>query len=276
MLLVLLLIAIGIGIMGSLLGIGGGIFLVPLLILLFDVDIQIAAATSLVAVIVTSSTSASSYLHEGYVNVKLGMFLETFTTAGAVIGALLVVYLDPSTIEVVLAVALIYASVYMMFRSESKPVILSGASQSPLCRRFRCQYADESMGGGVEYDIKNVRTGVLGSFVAGNLSGLVGIGGGIVKVPIMNISMGVPIKAATATSNFMLGVTAVAGVLVYLSNGFIAPVLTGVVCIGIFTGAIVGSRTMPRLKGTFVRSLFGAILIVIAITLILRASGVWV
>jgi len=260
--------------MGSILGIGGGVFLVPLLVLVFDIDIQIAAATSLVAVIATSSTSASSYLHEGYVNVKLGMFLETFTTAGAVIGALLVVYLTPSTIEIVLAMALVYASVYMMFRAEPKPIISASGSQSPLCRRFRCRYSDESTGSDVEYDIRNARVGAFGSFVAGNLSGLVGIGGGIVKVPIMNISMGVPIKAATATSNFMLGVTALAGVLVYLSHGFIAPVLTGVVCIGIFMGATLGSRTMPRLRGTFVRFLFGAILLVIAATLVLRASGV--
>lgn len=259
---------------GSLLGIGGGVFLVPVLTLLLGIDIRVAVATSLIAIIVTSSTSSSSYLHEGLVNVKLGMLLETFTTVGAVIGAVIVAVLSPSAIELILGVALVYTAVYMQLRKgidHEKRVLDSSASD--FRRRFRSSFRDMATNERVEYDVKNLKRGAAGSFIAGNLSGLVGIGGGIIKVPMMNIWMGVPIKAATATSNFMLGVTAVASAMVYLSNGYVAPVLTAIVAIGIFIGAFIGSRKLPKISSNWVRTVFAAMLIVIALIMFLRAAG---
>lgn len=269
----MLLISVAIGIIGSILGIGGGIFLVPILTLILDIDIRIAAATSLVAIIVMSSTSSSSYLHEGLVNVKLGMFLETFTTAGAVIGAVFVVILEPSTIEIVLGVTLVYTAIYMQLKKEENIIHKGEGPLSAFRSRFRSRFRDPAANKVVEYDVENIGKGAAGSFIAGNLSGLVGIGGGIIKVPAMNIWMGVPIKAATATSNFMLGVTAVASAIVYISNGFIAPALTAVVAIGIFLGASIGSRTLPRISAGRVRTAFAAILVVIGILMFMKAAG---
>ncbi len=273
-LLILLVAAIFIGVIGSLLGIGGGIFLVPIMTLGLGIDIKIAAATSLVTIIVTSSTSASRFLRQGFVNVKLGMFLEMFTVSGAIIGAVLVTYLTPQSIEVVFGFVLIYTAFYMWLRREVECRLVeadSPAASHP--GRFDGSFHDESVGKACRYEVKNVPRGAVVSFIAGNLSGLIGVGGGIVKVPAMNLWMGVPIKAATATSNFMIGVTAVASALVYLSNGLIAPVVTSVAAIGIFIGAIFGSRIMVKMAGGTLRLAFAATLLVIAVLMFIRAGG---
>lgn len=273
-LLILLVAAIFIGVIGSMLGIGGGIFLVPIMTLGLGIDIKIAAATSLVTIIVTSSTSASRFLRQGYVNVKLGMFLEMFTVSGAIIGAVLVTYLTPQSIEVVFGFVLIYTAFYMWLRREVECRLMEEDSQvASHPGRFDGSFHDEKAGKACRYAVKNVPHGAVASFIAGNLSGLIGVGGGIVKVPAMNLWMGVPIKAATATSNFMIGVTAVASALVYLSNGLIAPVITAVAAIGIFIGALLGSRIMVRMAGGTLRIAFALTLIVIAVLMFVRAGG---
>jgi len=262
-----------IGVMGAILGIGGGIFLVPALTIILDIDIKIAAATSLIAVIVTSSTSASSYVRKGLVNIRLGMFLEMFSTAGAVIGAILVAFLAPSAIEFILGIALIYAAIYMQIKrkSESKDAVSSTISHAK--GRFDSEFSDAQTGESVRYSVKNVERGAAGSFVSGNLSGLIGIGGGIILVPVMNGLMRMPIKASTATSNFVLGVTALAGVLVYLSNGYVAPVLTAIVCIGVFAGASIGTAIQPRISGAIVSISFACLMILIAAIMFGRSLG---
>jgi len=273
-LLILLVASVFIGIIGSMLGIGGGIFLVPIMTLGLGIDIKVAAATSLVAIIVTSSTSASKFLRQGFVNVRLGMFLEMFTVSGAIIGAVLVTYLTPQSIEVVFGFVLIYTAFYMWLRKEVEHGLSEGdpSAASP-ASRFDGSFHDDHAGKTCRYAVKNIPRGGAASFVAGNLSGLIGVGGGIVKVPAMNLWMGVPIKAATATSNFMIGVTAVASALVYLSNGLIAPVVTSVAAIGIFAGAILGSRIMVKMAGGTLRAVFALILVVIAILMFVRAGG---
>jgi uncharacterized protein len=273
-LLILLAAAVFIGVIGSMLGIGGGIFLVPIMTLGLGIDIKIAAATSLVTIIVTSSTSASRFLRQGYVNVKLGMFLEMFTVSGAIIGAVLVIYLTPQSIEVVFGLVLVYTAFYMWLRREVACRLVD--AESPAAGhpgRFDGSFLDENAGKACRYEVKNVQRGAFASFIAGNLSGLIGVGGGIVKVPAMNLWMGVPIKAATATSNFMIGVTAVASALVYLSNGLIAPVVTSVAAIGIFIGAILGSRIMVKMAGRTLRLVFAATLLAIAVLMFVRAGG---
>ena len=271
-LLILLVASVFIGVIGSMLGIGGGIFLIPIMTLGLGIDIKVAAATSLVTIIVTSSTSASGYLKDGFVNVGLGMFLEMFTVTGAIIGAVLVFYLRPDIIEAIFGIVLVYAAFYMRF---SKDVVCRPVAQGAAVKRsrFTGRFYDQCSNQVLEYDVKSFPKGAGASFVAGNLSGLIGVGGGIVMVPAMNLWMGVPMKAASATSTFVLGVTAVASALVYLSNDFMAPVITAVAAIGIFIGAMLGTRTMPKITGGALRTVFSITLIVIAILMFLRAGG---
>jgi len=271
-LLILLVASILIGIIGSMLGIGGGIFLIPIMTLGLAIDIKVAAATSLVTIIVTSSTSASGYLKDGLVNVGLGLLLEMFTITGAIIGAVLVVYLRPDLIEAIFGIVLVYAAFYMRFSKDvaCRPVAKDAAAKRS---RFTGRFYDQCSDQVLEYDVSNLPKGAGASFVAGNLSGLIGVGGGIVMVPAMNLWMGVPMKAASATSTFILGVTAVASALVYLSNGYMAPVITAVAAIGIFIGAMLGTRTMPKITGGALRTVFSITLIVIAILMFLRAGG---
>jgi hypothetical protein len=273
-LLILLAASILIGIIGSMLGIGGGIFLIPIMTLGLDIDIKVAAATSLVTIIVTSSTSASGYLKDGFVNVGLGMFLEMFTVTGAIIGAVLVVYLRPDIIEAIFGIVLVYAAFYMRFSRDVECRSIaqgSSAKRSRFTGRFYDRRADQIL----EYDVNHLPRGAGASFVAGNLSGLIGVGGGIVMVPAMNLWMGVPMKAATATSTLILGVTAVASALVYLSNGLMAPVITAAAAIGIFIGATIGTRAMPKITGGALRAAFSVTIIVIAILMFLRAGGLF-
>jgi hypothetical protein len=272
-LLVLLLVSILIGVIGSLLGIGGGVFLIPIMTLGLGIDIKVAAATSLVTIIVTSSSSAPRYLREGLVNVKLGMFLEIFTVTGAIIGALLVSYLDTNMVEALFAIVIIYAAFYMQVRMKdpSNP----GIPDQMLPSRFNGRYRDEGSGELRQYGVKNMPRGAAAGFVAGNLSGLIGVGGGIVKVPAMHIWMGVPMKAAAATSNFMIGVTAVASALVYLANGLVAPVITASAAIGIFIGATMGSRMMGKITGRGLRTIFSIILVAVSVIMFLKAGGVF-
>jgi len=272
-LLILLIVSILIGVIGSLLGIGGGVFLIPIVTLALGIDIKVAAATSLVTIIVTSSTSAPKYLREGIVNVGLGMFLEIFTVTGAIIGAVLVVYLSQSLVEALFAIVIIYAAVYMMFGIDAKKEIHPPAPSGTSHWRFNGRYRNESTGEAEDYGVRNLSRGGAAGFIAGSLSGLIGVGGGIVKVPAMHIWMGVPMKAAVATSNFMIGVTAVASALVYLANGLVAPLITAAAAIGIFIGATVGSRSMQKITGRGLRTIFSVMLVIISMIMFLRAGG---
>lgn len=272
-LLILLLVSILIGAIGSLLGIGGGVFLIPIMTLGLGIDIKVAAATSLVTIIVTSSTSAPKYLQQGIVNVGLGMFLEVFTVTGAIIGAVAVAYLSQSLVEAIFGIVLIYAAAYMLMGVEQGREVHPPAEPGTSMLRFNGRFRDESTGETREYGVKGLPKGAAAGFVAGNLSGLIGVGGGIVKVPAMHIWMGVPMKPAAATSNFMIGVTAVASALVYLANGYVAPMITAAAAIGIFIGAMAGSRTMSKITGKSLRAIFSVTILVISVIMFLRAGG---
>lgn len=273
--LILIIIAIVIGIIASMLGIGGGVFLIPILTLGFGIDIKVAAATSLVTIIVTSSTSASRYLEGGFVNINLGVFLELFSVIGAIVGAIAVIYLQDFIIEAIFGLVLIYTAVYMWKTrdADSKVCVDKNITSISGKARFRGKFYDECTKETIEYDVKHLGPGAGTSFIAGNLSGLIGVGGGIVNVPAMNLMMGVPMKAAASTSNFMIGVTAVASALVYLSNGLMAPVIIAATSIGIFIGAIIGTRMLLKIKGTTLRIVFAVTIILIAILMFLRAGG---
>lgn len=268
----ILAFSLGAGLLGSLLGLGGGIVIIPALTLVFGYPMQAAIGASLIGVIATSTGAASYYVQEGMSNIRLGMVLETATTAGSVIGALVAVYTNQQILAVAFGVLLIYASFYMVRRPERLAPPSKGR-KSDTYFDLSAGYVDKKDGSEVRYDVRRIDRGLGASLGAGAMSGLLGVGGGIIKVPVMNIWMGVPMKAAAATSNFMIGITALAGAVIYYGYGQISPVVTAVVAVGVFFGAMVGSRVAHRVAGSMLRRSFAVLMIAIAVLMFLKGAG---
>jgi uncharacterized protein len=236
------------GTFGSLLGLGGGILIVPLLTLGFGLPLHVAVGVSLVCVIMTSSAAAGVYLERHVANLRLGMSLELFTAMGALVGGSLAFILDENLLEALFGALLIYVAVTML--------------------RGRGGSAEEPDG---PYEVRRMGLGIVGSAGAGVASALFGIGGGAVKVPLMHIGMGVPLRVATATSNLMVGITATASAVIYLARGEIDPYIAGPTAIGVFIGATIGSRTAHRIDVRYLRWLFVIVLGYTALQMILKA-----
>lgn len=264
----ILLVSVLAGLIGSLFGLGGGIILIPALTLALGLPIKEVIGASLIGVIATSTGATTRYISKGIVNVRLGMIMEPATTVGSVVGAFLAVYLDQYILAAAFAALLVYAS-YHMYRRPQATI----NDQDRCIDYLSCRYDDPLTGENVTYEVKHLGRGLLASFGAGNLSGMLGVGGGIIKVPVMNVWMGVPIRAAAATSNFMIGVTALAGAVVLYSNGLISPVLSAIVAVGVFAGASLGPRIADRTAGATLRRSFALVLMVIATLMLLRATG---
>ena len=275
---VLLLLAgggFGAGVFGSLLGLGGGILIVPLLTFGFGLEFRAAVGVSLVCVIVTSSAAAGVYLERHLANLRLGMLLEVFTASGALIGGLVAFLLPDRVLAGLFALLLVYTAVTMLRRratpagdagtSIANADDAAGAEQTPAS--FRATLA------GPGYRPIRLGAGIGGSIFAGVVSALLGVGGGIVKVPLMHLVMRVPLKVATATSNLMIGVTASASAIVYLLRDGINPLVAGPTAIGVFAGAMVGSRVAQRIDVRLLRLLFVAVLALTAVQMTLRALG---
>ena len=268
----ILVFALIAGLLGSLLGLGGGVIIIPALTLVFGYPMQVAIGASLMAVIASSTGSASYYVEEGLSNIRLGMVLEIATTFGSVIGALVAVYTDQYILAAAFGLLLLYSAVHMTRRPEGTCVYKPGPC-GPL--DLSCSYTEKNEGRGkVEYGVQHLGRGMFASLGAGGMSGLLGVGGGTVQVPVMNLWMGVPMRAACATSNFMIGVTALAGAIVYYQFGQIEPILAGVVVIGAFFGAAVGSRIAHRINGEQLKRLFAVLLVFVAALMFLKAAGV--
>jgi uncharacterized protein len=264
------LTAILAGLIGSVFGIGGGVIIIPALTIVFGLPLKEVIGASLVGVIASSTGAASRYVGQGIVNIRLGMIMEPATTIGSVVGAFLAIYLDQYILAGAFALVLVYSAYYMLRRPE-----VTVHSDQEKCRPYLSgQYDDPITGERTCYSVRNLGKGLLASFGAGNLSGLLGLGGGIVKVPAMNVWMGVPIRAATATSNFMIGVTALAGAAVFYANGLISPILAATVAVGAFVGAFIGPHLSKRTAGATLRRYFAAVMIAIAIIMALKAAGV--
>lgn len=266
----------GAGVFGSLLGLGGGVLIVPLLTVGFGVPFREAVGVSLVCVIVTSSAGAGVFLERHLANLRLGMTLEVFTATGALVGGLVAFALPEQVLAGLFAILLAYTAVSMLrggrTAASSLPVTAdeqgiddAGADPPP------SSLADEIAGPG--YRPHHLAAGAGGSLGAGVLSALLGVGGGIVKVPLMHLVMGVPLKVATATSNLMIGVTAAASAIVYLLRGGIDPYVAGPTAVGVFVGAMVGSRLASRIHVDLLRLLFVGVLGLTAVQMILRAVG---
>jgi uncharacterized protein len=270
--LIIIAFAIVAGLIGSLLGLGGGVVIIPALTLALGFNMQEAVGASLIGVIASSTGSASRYVQQGFVNIKLGMLLETTTTVGSVIGAIIAIYTDQQILALIFAIMLTYSAVYMLRRPE-RTISPDAAELDGQMLDLSCTYTDRQSGKDVCYGVKGIKTGLGAGLLAGATSGMLGVGGGVIKVPVMNACMCVPIKAATATSNFMIGVTALAGAVVYYSYGLISPVLAATVAVGVIIGAFVGTHLTFSSDGHRIRTFFSLFLLAIAVLMVLKAVG---
>jgi uncharacterized membrane protein YfcA len=294
--LVLLLGGAAAGAFGSLLGLGGGILIVPLLTLGFGLPLREAVAVSLVSVIVTSSASAAVYLQRHVANLRLGMTLELFSATGALVGGLIAFMIADQVLAGLFAALITWVAVSMARRRDpprspaqpgtgvEEPDVAGGEflPREPIEPAHRIDVAptegaaDGSFGArisGPGYRIRSLPLGMLGSVFAGLNSALLGVGGGIIKVPVMHLIMGVPLRTSTATSNMMMGITATSSAVIYLLRGEINPFVAGPVALGVFVGASMGSRLAHRVDLRLLRWLFVAVLAYTAVQMGMRALG---
>jgi uncharacterized membrane protein YfcA len=270
-LMLVLLAGAATGLLGAVLGTGGGVFLVPLLVLGIGVPVHYAVATSIVTVIATSSAVAGTNVERGTANMRLGMTLELATALGAIVGGLAAGLLAPRAMEGLFGVVLIPTAAFMWRgRAEPAPGAATPSSAASV-GQLGGQYVDEWLGRTVTYQVRRLWAGLSASFVAGGLSGLLGIGGGTFKVPALHLFCGVPIRAAAATSNFMIGVTAAASAFLYYGRGEVRPGLTSAVVLGVLLGSAAGPAVGRHIGGTTVRRLFAVLLAAVAVQMLVRA-----
>jgi len=255
------------GVLGALTGLGGGVVIVPMLVLLFHVDLRYAIGASLVSVIATSSGAAAAYVKEGYSNVRIGMLLEIATTIGALAGAYLAVIVAPNAIAVVFGVVLL-VSAYLSSRPRVKQTIAD--KPDPLAVRLRLDSHYPTPEGWKSYHVHRVPTGFGLMFGAGVLSGLLGIGSGALKVLALDLAMRLPFKVSTTTSNFMIGVTAAASAGVYLGRGYIDPGLALPVLLGVLPGSMLGAKILAHAPVKTLRIVFALVITALAVEMIYK------
>lgn len=252
------------GLLGALTGLGGGVVIVPVLTLLFHIDIRYAIGASLVSVIATSSGAAAAYVREGFSNVRIGMFLEIATTLGALIGAYLTAMVSTHAIGIIFGAVLLY-SAYASLNGHAET-----ARRQPdqLALKLKLEGSYPGPNGPESYSAEHVPAGFSLMFLAGTLSGLLGIGSGAVKVLAMDRAMRLPFKVSTTTSNFMIGVTAAASAGIYLSRGYISPGLAMPVMLGVLIGSLVGARILVNAKVKTLRMIFASVIVVLGLEMI--------
>ena len=259
-------------ILGSMLGLGGGVFLVPILTLFFAVDPKLAVGASAVVVVTNSVVGSTNHLRSRFTNPRLAMLLQIATAAGAIAGALFGVAADPRIIYGVFGAVLVYAAVSMVARGEKRIATPPAGTPDPL--RLGAAFRDPAIGHDVGYVPTHPGWGMGVGVGAGIISGMLGVGGGVVMVPAMNLLMRTPVKAAVGTSSFMVGITSVATAFVFYSRGFIDPTLVVPSIIGVFAGGQIGSRLTRRLRAQRLAFLFALILLYLGASLLLRAFGI--
>lgn len=282
----LLLLAVGVlaGGIGAMTGIGGGLLLIPALVLGFGVPVRVAVATSLVAVVATSNAAGSVYVGRGLTNMRLGMTLELATTLGAIAGGLSAAVLSERLLAGTFAAFTMLTAVSLLARGstevpsrvrtaldEAKPA--GEGSEEP--GRLAGAYLDPSHGRMVAYRAERLPVGLGVSFVAGGVSGLLGVGGGFLKVPAMHLGMKVPMKVAAATSNFMIGVTAAASLFIYYQRGFVHPLVGAPVALGVALGALGGTRLQARASTRSLTRMLAVLLVIAALQMAMKGAGVW-
>jgi len=255
------------GFLGAITGLGGGVVIVPLLALGLHVDLRYAIGASLLSVIATSSGAAAAYVREGLTNIRIGMFLEVATTLGALAGAAVAVHVATGFVATVFGVVLLGAAAVSLRRpgDATTPGPLTG-----MARTFRLHGTLVQDGVAVAYNAQRTPGGFGLMFVAGMLSGLLGIGSGALKVIAMDNVMRLPFKVSTTTSNFMIGVTAAASAGVYLSRGYVVPGLAAPVVLGVLPGALAGARLLPRMHSRVLRLVFTGVIVILAVEMLLK------
>jgi len=264
------------GIIGALAGVGGGILVIPALTTIFGVDIHLAIGASIVSIIATSSGAAVAYVRDRLTNLRVGMFLEVATTTGAVGGALAAAVVAPQLLYVLLAAVLGLSILQQVSRlgEELPPEVVPSRAAAAL--RLASSYPDHRLRREVAYAARRVGLGFVMMLLAGFLSGLLGIGSGVLKVLAMDGVMRLPMKVSTATSNFMIGVTAAASAGIYLGRGDVDARLAAPVALGVLAGALLGSRILVRLRNQQVRLIFVPIMVVVALQMLARGLGLHV
>jgi len=267
------LFSIAAGVFGSIVGLGGGVVVIPVLTILFGVNIHFAIGASIVAIIGTSSGAASTYVKDRVTNLRVGMFLELASTTGAITGAAMAAYTDSSALKIIFgSILLVTVVLQLMKLGEDIPKSpeLKGLSKQ---LGLKGSYI-ETDGREIQYNATRPVSGLAGTAVAGVLSGLLGIGGGGFKVLSMDMAMKLPMKVSTTTSNFMIGVTAAASAGIYFVRGDVDPLIVAPVALGILIGAAIGARVLMRSKNPTIRKAFALVLAVSAVEMILSAVGV--
>jgi len=262
------------GLLGALTGLGGGVVLVPLLTVFFHVDIRYAIGVSLISVIATSSGAAAAYVREGFSSVRIGMFLEVATTLGAILGAFLATVVHTQALAIIFGLVLIY-SAFVSWQQRKDPTSEpKGHSRWSDKLELSGSYPDRD-GKPCRYEVENIPGGFGLMFVAGTLSGLLGIGSGAVKVLAMDRVMKVPFKVSTTTSNFMIGVTAAASAGIYLHRGLVAPGLAFPVMLGVLAGSLIGARYLVRAKTAVLRTVFTMVVLALGVEMIVSGVTKW-
>lgn len=267
-------VALVAGAFGALAGLGGGVIIVPVLTLFFGVNIHYAIGASIVSVIATSSGAAATYIKSNLTNLKVGLFLEMATTMGALTGAFVGSYLAGPLLLMIFGLVMGLSCIVMWTkRNQELPENVHPDSWS---RKLKLgdKYYDTVLKREIVYEVQGTRPALGLMYIAGIVSGLLGIGSGALKVPAMDITMKLPIKVSSATSNFMIGVTAVASAGIYLARGYINPFLAAPVALGVLLGSIVGTHLLMVLKGSVIRWLFIGILLVLTVQMLLKAVGI--
>jgi uncharacterized membrane protein YfcA len=264
----------GAGLIGSLVGLGGGVFVVPLLTLVFGLPLPVAIGASIISVIATSSGAAAAYVRDRITNLRIGMFLEIATTLGAITGAFLSAIVPTGLLFVIFGLVLAFSAAPLILRfGEELP---QGVRNDRWAERLRLasSYNDKHLGREIPYQVSRVPLGVAMMYVAGTISGLLGIGSGTFKVLAMDTAMRLPVKVSTTTSNFMIGVTAAASAGIYFARGDINPIVAAPVALGVLAGATVGARTLARLSNRSIRKLFIPVMIFIALSMLIRGGSI--
>jgi uncharacterized membrane protein YfcA len=259
------------GVFGSMVGLGGGVFVVPALALFLGVPIHQAIAASLVAVVATSTTAAVAYLRDDLTNVRLGITLETMTVSGALVGGLVGALLSRQVLSAGFGGVMLPVAAYLLVRSRTGARVTEAVQGPGL---LGASYHDQSLDSTVTYRVQRLPVGMGASLVAGVVSGLLGVGGGFLKVPVMVLAMRVPVRAAVSTSSFMIGVTACTGAVVYMARGLVDPITTVPVVLGVVVGAYLGSRSAQRVRSSVLTIMLAVVLFALAVQMILAAAGI--
>lgn len=262
-----------IGLLGSVLGVGGGIFMVPFLVLALGVPIHQAVAVSLAAIVATSSAVAAVNVERGLANIRLGITLEVTTAVGSIIGALVAHRLPGSAVQLLFALTLFPVSL-LMFLKGKRALKTAGAAAAAPSRKataYDSAFFDPAVNGHTRYAVRNIAPASFVSFFAGSLSGLLGIGGGVVQVPVMTLICGVPMKAAAATSNFIIGVSAAASAYVYFRRGFVPLELTALTVAGVLVGSFLGIKLLYKARSEKLQIVFSALTLLVAVKMLMEA-----